>query len=99
MYWITKVFIVNTAVWGLVLYIMSIAIYNRNTMQESLCADAASFDLTSGLLTACISEAKNCIDISVTRREQSNDKTLNPDNFAILRGNYILLQGLYLLFL
>lgn len=56
-------------------------------MQESLCADAASFDLPSWLLTACISEAKNCIDISVTRREISDDKSNNPDNYAILRGN------------
>lgn len=55
-------------------------------MQEGLCADAASFDLPSGLLTACISEAKNCIDLSVTRRETSSDKSCNPDNFAILRG-------------
>jgi len=55
-------------------------------LQESLCADAASFDLPSWLLTACISEAKSCIDLSVTRREESNDKSWNPDNFAILRG-------------
>lgn len=71
-------------------YLHSIAIYMIDTMQEGLCSDAASFDLSSGLLTACISEAKNCIDISVTRREQSSDKTLNPDDFAILRGSYLL---------
>lgn len=55
-------------------------------MQESLCADAASFDLPSSLLTACISEAKNCIDLSVARRDTSNDKSCSPDDFAILRG-------------
>lgn len=55
-------------------------------MQESLCADAASFDLPSWLLTACISEAKNCIDISAKRRQISDDKSNDPDNFAILRG-------------
>lgn len=55
-------------------------------MQEGLCADAASFDLPSGLLTACISEAKTCIDLSVARRDTSNDKSCSPDNFAILRG-------------
>jgi regulator of telomere elongation helicase 1 len=55
-------------------------------MQESICADAASFDLPSWLLTACISEAKNCIDLSVQRRDESTDKSKNPDNFAILRG-------------
>ena len=56
--------------------------------QESICADAASFDLPSTLLSACISEAKNCIDISIKRRdlEKSSDKSSNPDNFAILRG-------------
>ena len=59
-----------------------------NIMQESLCADAASFDLPSWLLTACISEAKNCIDLSITRREESNDKSRNPDNFAILKGKH-----------
>ena len=58
-------------------------------MQESICADAASFDLSSGLLTACISEAKNCVDLAVGRREESNDKSRNPDNFAILRGKLI----------
>lgn len=58
-------------------------------MQESLCADAASFDLPSWLLTACISEAKNCIDLSIARREESNDKSQNPDNFAILKGKLI----------
>jgi regulator of telomere elongation helicase 1 len=55
-------------------------------MQESLCADAASFDLPSWLLNACISEAKNCIELSTARREEANDKSRNPDSFAILRG-------------
>lgn len=55
-------------------------------MQEGLCADAASFDLPSGLLTACISEAATCIDLAVARREQSNAKLSTSDNFAILRG-------------
>lgn len=61
-------------------------------MQESLCADAASFDLTSGLLTACISEAKSCTDLCIKRREQSNDKSRNPENFAILRGSFLFLD-------
>lgn len=57
-------------------------------MQEGLCSDAASFDLPSWLLTACISESKNCVDLSISRREieKANDKSCNPDNFAILRG-------------
>ncbi|THG03844.1 hypothetical protein TEA_017297 [Camellia sinensis var. sinensis] len=61
-------------------------------MQESLCADAASFDLPSGILTTCISEAKNCIDLSIARREISNDKSCNPDNFAILRALLLKLE-------
>ncbi|EXB74483.1 Regulator of telomere elongation helicase 1 [Morus notabilis] len=63
----------------------SILIFDEAHNLESLCADAASFDLPYWLLTACISEAKNCIDISVTRREISDDKSNNPDNYAILR--------------
>lgn len=56
------------------------------SVQESICADAASFDLPSWLLTACISEAQTCIDLAIERREKSNDKSQNPDDFAILRG-------------
>lgn len=55
-------------------------------MQEGLCSEAASFELPSSLLMACISEAKDCVDLTVARRENSNDKSCNPDNFAILRG-------------
>lgn len=58
------------------------------SMQESLCADAASFDLPSWLLTACISEAQSCIDLSIERRDKSNDKSRNPDDFAILKGEF-----------
>lgn len=56
--------------------------------QESICADAASFDLPSGLLTACISEAKQCVDLCIKRRiiEKSAEKQFNPENYAILRG-------------
>ncbi|THG11762.1 hypothetical protein TEA_026058 [Camellia sinensis var. sinensis] len=59
---------------------------------ESLCADAASFDLPSWILTACISEAKNCVDLSIARRDNSNDKSCNPDNFAILRALLLKLE-------
>lgn len=70
-------------------------------MQESLCADAASFDLPSSVLTACISEAKKCMDLSIGRRENSNDKSSNPDNYAILKGiliyilKMLMLKGYY----
>ncbi|GKV43402.1 hypothetical protein SLEP1_g50693 [Rubroshorea leprosula] len=70
----------------------SIVIFDEAHNLESLCADAASFDLPSGLLTACISEAKTCIDLAVSRREDSNDKSRNPDNFAILRALLLKLE-------
>ncbi|KAG8379928.1 hypothetical protein BUALT_Bualt07G0140700 [Buddleja alternifolia] len=70
----------------------SILIFDEAHNLEGLCADAASFDLPSGLLSACISEAKNCIDLSVTRREVSSDKSCNPDNFAILRALLLKLE-------
>ncbi|GER44162.1 regulator of telomere elongation helicase [Striga asiatica] len=70
----------------------SILIFDEAHNLESICADAASFDLPSGLLTACISEAKKCVDLSVTRRETSSDKSCNPDNFAILRALLLKLE-------
>ncbi|XP_060973605.1 regulator of telomere elongation helicase 1 homolog isoform X3 [Cannabis sativa] len=70
----------------------SVLIFDEAHNLEGLCADAASFDLSSKLLTACISEAKNCIDISVKRRQASDDKSNNPDNFAILRALLLKLE-------
>ncbi|XP_065868607.1 regulator of telomere elongation helicase 1 homolog [Euphorbia lathyris] len=70
----------------------SILIFDEAHNLESLCADAASFDLSSGLLTACISEANSCIDLSVVRTEKSNDKSQNPDNFAILKAILLKLE-------
>lgn len=59
-------------------------------MQEGICADAASFDLPAAYLSTCISEAKQCVDLCIKRRviEKSSDKQHDPDNYAILRGNY-----------
>ncbi|XP_076952033.1 regulator of telomere elongation helicase 1 homolog [Bidens hawaiensis] len=70
----------------------SILIFDEAHNLESICADAASFDLPSSLLTACISEAQNCMDIAVSRRDISNDKSYNPDNFAILRALLLKLE-------
>ncbi|OMO54112.1 Helicase-like, DEXD box c2 type [Corchorus capsularis] len=70
----------------------SILIFDEAHNLESICADAASFDLSSGLLTACISEAKSCVDLAIARREESNDKSRNPDDFAILRALLLKLQ-------
>ncbi|XP_058226856.1 regulator of telomere elongation helicase 1 homolog [Rhododendron vialii] len=70
----------------------SILIFDEAHNLESLCADAASFDLSSWILTACISEAKNCIDLAIARRDKSNDKSCNPDDFAILRALLLKLE-------
>ncbi|KAK6148863.1 hypothetical protein DH2020_016388 [Rehmannia glutinosa] len=70
----------------------SILIFDEAHNLEGLCADAASFDLPSGLLTACISEAKKCVDLSITRRDTSSDKSCNPDDFAILKALLLKLE-------
>ncbi|XP_027342046.1 regulator of telomere elongation helicase 1 homolog isoform X1 [Abrus precatorius] len=70
----------------------SILIFDEAHNLESICADAASFDLPSWLLTACISEAQSCIDLSIERRDKSNDKSQNPDDFAILRALLLKLE-------
>ncbi|XP_010249778.1 PREDICTED: regulator of telomere elongation helicase 1 isoform X2 [Nelumbo nucifera] len=72
----------------------SILIFDEAHNLESICADAASFDLPSGLLSACITEAKNSIDLAVSKRatEKSNDKLFKPDNFAILKALLLKLE-------
>ncbi|KAL2332388.1 hypothetical protein Fmac_019969 [Flemingia macrophylla] len=70
----------------------SILIFDEAHNLESICADAASFDLPSWLLTACISEAEKCINLSIERRDKSNDKSQNPDDFAILRALLLKLE-------
>ncbi|OVA13874.1 Helicase-like [Macleaya cordata] len=72
----------------------SVLIFDEAHNLESICADAASFDLPSSLLTSCISEAKKCIDLSIARRakEKSNEKALNPDNYAILKALLLKLE-------
>ncbi|RDX67065.1 Regulator of telomere elongation helicase 1-like protein [Mucuna pruriens] len=70
----------------------SILIFDEAHNLESICADAASFDLPSWLLTACISEAERCIDLSIERRDKSNDNSQNPDDFAILRALLLKLE-------
>jgi regulator of telomere elongation helicase 1 len=57
-------------------------------LQEGLCADAASFDLPASLLTGCIGEANLCVDLAISHRSLDNaaDTSLDPDNFAVLKG-------------
>lgn len=72
----------------------SVLIFDEAHNLEGLSEDAASFDLPSWLLLACISEAQKCVDLSVSRRQvdRSNDKLHNPDNFAILKALLLKLQ-------
>nr|XP_007150664.1 hypothetical protein PHAVU_005G171300g [Phaseolus vulgaris]ESW22658.1 hypothetical protein PHAVU_005G171300g [Phaseolus vulgaris] len=70
----------------------SVLIFDEAHNLESICADAASFDLPSWLLTTCIKEAESCIDLSIERRDKSNDKSQNPDDFAILRALLLKLE-------
>ncbi|CAN6455799.1 unnamed protein product [Victoria cruziana] len=72
----------------------TILIFDEAHNLESICADAASFDLTSGQLDACISEAKECVELSLSRRsiEKFDDKHLDPENFAILKALLLKLE-------
>ncbi|XP_031498031.1 regulator of telomere elongation helicase 1 homolog isoform X2 [Nymphaea colorata] len=72
----------------------TILIFDEAHNLESICADAASFDLTSGHLAACISEAKECVELSLSRRsiEKFDDKHLDPENFAILKALLLKLE-------
>ncbi|CAN1285849.1 Regulator of telomere elongation helicase 1 homolog [Linum perenne] len=67
----------------------SVLIFDEAHNLEGICADAASFDLPAGLLTACISEAQTLIDLSVFRKDTSSDISQNPENFSILKGEFI----------
>ncbi|KAG0459532.1 hypothetical protein HPP92_022660 [Vanilla planifolia] len=61
---------------------------------DSICADAASFDLPSNYLAACIAEAKECIDIAIKKRslERATDKQHDPETYSILRGLLLKLE-------
>ncbi|XP_042391048.1 regulator of telomere elongation helicase 1 homolog isoform X1 [Zingiber officinale] len=73
----------------------AVLIFDEGHNLESICADAASFDLPSGLLTACISEAKQCVDLCIQRKiiEKSDEKQFNPENYAILRALLLKLEA------
>ncbi|AAD55463.1 Hypothetical protein [Arabidopsis thaliana] len=72
----------------------SVLIFDEAHNLESLCADSASFDLPSVLLSACISEAQECVQLAAARRDSLNDVSINPENFAILKGLLLKLQEL-----
>ncbi|KFK42398.1 hypothetical protein AALP_AA2G251000 [Arabis alpina] len=72
----------------------SVLIFDEAHNLESLCADSASFDLPSVLLSACISEAQECVKLAAGRRDSLNDVSMNPETFAILKGLLLKLQEL-----
>ncbi|GAU11015.1 hypothetical protein TSUD_113080, partial [Trifolium subterraneum] len=60
----------------------SILIFDEAHNLESICAEAASFDLPSWLLTACISEAQSCVDFAINE----------SDDFATLKALLLKLE-------
>ncbi|CAJ2661269.1 unnamed protein product [Trifolium pratense] len=68
----------------------SIIIFDEAHNLESICAEAASFDLPSWLLTACISEAQSCVDFLIETRNKSTSH--EQDDFAILKALLLKLE-------
>ncbi|KAF3320976.1 regulator of telomere elongation helicase 1 [Carex littledalei] len=66
----------------------AVLIFDEAHNLESICADAASFDLPSTYIASCISEANQCIDLCGKKlvTEKSADKQFDPDNYAILKA-------------
>ncbi|CAM6128768.1 unnamed protein product [Calypogeia fissa] len=66
----------------------TVIIFDEAHNLEGLCADAASFDLPANHLTACIGEAKQCVEIALQQRSMNNgaDTSIDPDNFAVLKA-------------
>ncbi|KAH7331577.1 hypothetical protein KP509_20G041000 [Ceratopteris richardii] len=66
----------------------TVLIFDEAHNLEGICADAASFDLSSSLLSACIAEAKECVDLASVFRTTNNsaDASVDPENFAILKA-------------
>ncbi|KAI5070881.1 hypothetical protein GOP47_0013132 [Adiantum capillus-veneris] len=66
----------------------TVLIFDEAHNLESICADAASFDLPASLLSACIMEAKQCVDLASVYRTSNNsaDSSVDPENFAILKA-------------
>ncbi|PKA56302.1 DNA repair helicase UVH6 [Apostasia shenzhenica] len=72
----------------------SVLIFDEAHNLDSICADAASFDLPSSHLTACIAEAEECFVLSIEKRakNKASDKQHDPENYAILRGLLLKLE-------
>ncbi|PWZ34609.1 Regulator of telomere elongation helicase 1 [Zea mays] len=72
----------------------AVLIFDEAHNLESICADAASFDLFPNNLTACIAEAHECIKLCSAKRsiENSADKQFDPENYAILKALLMALE-------
>ncbi|KAF8696773.1 hypothetical protein HU200_036406 [Digitaria exilis] len=72
----------------------AVLIFDEAHNLESICADAASFDLLPSNLTACVAEAQECIKLCSAKRsiENSADKQFDPENYAILKALLMALE-------
>ncbi|WVZ69869.1 hypothetical protein U9M48_018591 [Paspalum notatum var. saurae] len=72
----------------------AVLIFDEAHNLESICADAASFDLFPNNLTACVAEAHECIKLCSAKRsfENSADKQFDPENYAILKALLMALE-------
>ncbi|KAG8051464.1 hypothetical protein GUJ93_ZPchr0001g32890 [Zizania palustris] len=72
----------------------AVLIFDEAHNLESICADAASFDLLPNNLTSCIAEAQECIQLCSVKRsiENSADKQFDPENYAILKALLMALE-------
>ncbi|KAM3349769.1 hypothetical protein ACQJBY_022567 [Aegilops geniculata] len=72
----------------------AVLIFDEAHNLESICADAASFDLLTSNLTSCITEAQECIQLCSFKRsiESSAEKQFDPENYAILKALLMALE-------
>ncbi|KAE8791392.1 regulator of telomere elongation helicase 1 [Hordeum vulgare] len=72
----------------------AVLIFDEAHNLESICADAASFDLLTSNLTSCITEAQECIQLCSFKRstENSAEKQFDPENYAILKALLLALE-------
>uniref|UniRef100_A0A0E0C458 Helicase ATP-binding domain-containing protein n=1 Tax=Oryza meridionalis TaxID=40149 RepID=A0A0E0C458_9ORYZ len=72
----------------------AVLIFDEAHNLESICADAASFDLLPNNLSSCIAEAQECIQLCSAKRtfENSADKQFDPENYAILKALLMALE-------
>ncbi|KAK3161163.1 hypothetical protein QOZ80_1BG0073100 [Eleusine coracana subsp. coracana] len=72
----------------------AVLIFDEAHNLESICADAASFDLHPNNLSSCVAEAHECIKLCAAKRsiENSADKQFDPENYAILKALLLSLE-------